>query len=160
MEGQVMSDVICSMVSKIKTVKGPPRPLLLQLGHFSHVQIFETLWTVSHQLLWPWDFPGKNNGVSCHFLFQGIFLTQGLNPHRLHLLHQQADSSPLHHLANGKILELLMFFPFKLKWKEWVMAERPLRDSVSSWSRARLPMIETYLCCSLELLITQTSLAI
>ena len=24
-----------------------------------------------------WDLPGKNTGVSCHFLFQGIFLTQG-----------------------------------------------------------------------------------
>ena len=24
--------------------------------------------------------PGKNIGVGCHFLLQGIFLTQGLNP--------------------------------------------------------------------------------
>ena len=27
----------------------------------------------------PWDFPGKNTGVGCHFHFQGIFLTQGSN---------------------------------------------------------------------------------
>ena len=26
------------------------------------------------------DFPGKNTGVVCHFLLQGIFSTQGLNP--------------------------------------------------------------------------------
>ena len=26
------------------------------------------------------DSPGKNTGVRCHFLLQGIFLTQGLNP--------------------------------------------------------------------------------
>ena len=26
------------------------------------------------------SFPGKNTGVGCHFLLQGIFLTQGLNP--------------------------------------------------------------------------------
>ena len=26
------------------------------------------------RLLCPWDFPGKNTGVSCHFLFQGTFL--------------------------------------------------------------------------------------
>ena len=32
----------------------------------------------------PWDFPGKNTGVGCHFLLQGIFLTQGLNPGLLH----------------------------------------------------------------------------
>ena len=30
-------------------------------------------------LLCPWDFPGKNTGVGCHFLLKGIFLTQGLN---------------------------------------------------------------------------------
>ena len=32
------------------------------------------------RLLCPWDSPGKNTGVGCHFLLQGIFLTQGLNP--------------------------------------------------------------------------------
>ena len=32
------------------------------------------------RLLHPWDFPGKNTGVGCHFLLQGIFLTQRLNP--------------------------------------------------------------------------------
>ena len=31
-------------------------------------------------LLCPWDFPNKNAGVGCHFLLQGIFLTQELNP--------------------------------------------------------------------------------
>ena len=29
----------------------------------------------------PWDSPGKNTGVGCHALLQGIFLTQGWNPH-------------------------------------------------------------------------------
>ena len=33
------------------------------------------------------DSPGKNTGVGCHSLFQGIFPTQGLNPHLLCLLH-------------------------------------------------------------------------
>ena len=50
------------------------------------------------RLLCPWNFPGKNTGVGCHFLLQGIFLTQGSNPHLLHLLcllHWQADSLPL-----------------------------------------------------------------
>ena len=31
--------------------------------------------------LCPWDSPGKNTGVGCHALLQGIFRTQGLNPH-------------------------------------------------------------------------------
>ena len=42
-------------------------------------------------------FPDKNTGESCHFLLQGIFLTQGSNPH---LLHWQADSLPLSHLGS------------------------------------------------------------
>ena len=35
-------------------------------------------------LLCPWDPPGKNPGAGCHFLLQGIFLTQGSNPGFLH----------------------------------------------------------------------------
>ena len=31
------------------------------------------------RLLCPWDFPGKNTGVGCHFLLQGIFPTQESN---------------------------------------------------------------------------------
>ena len=44
------------------------------------------------RLLYPWDFPSKNPGVRCQFLFQGIFLTQGSN---LLLLHWQVGSLPL-----------------------------------------------------------------
>ena len=33
----------------------------------------------------PWDFLEKYTGVGCHFLLQGIFLTQGSNPCILHL---------------------------------------------------------------------------
>jgi len=32
------------------------------------------------RLLYPWNSPGKNIGVGCHSLLQGIFPTQGLNP--------------------------------------------------------------------------------
>ena len=32
----------------------------------------------------PWDSPGKNTGVGCHFLLQGIFPTQESNPSLLH----------------------------------------------------------------------------
>ena len=35
-------------------------------------------------LLSPWDFPGKNIGMGCHALIQGIFLTQGSNLFVLH----------------------------------------------------------------------------
>ena len=38
-----------------------------------------TLWTVAARLLCPWDSLGKNTGVGCHFLLQGIFPIQGSN---------------------------------------------------------------------------------
>ena len=44
------------------------------------------------RILCPWDFPGKNTGVSCHFLLQVVFPTRVLNTH---CLHWQADSLPL-----------------------------------------------------------------
>ena len=46
------------------------------------------------RLLCPWNSPGKNTGVGCHFILQGIFPTQGLNSRLLHLRHWQADSFP------------------------------------------------------------------
>ena len=39
------------------------------------------------RLLHPWDFLGKSTGVACHFLLQGIFLTQVLNLGPLHCSH-------------------------------------------------------------------------
>ena len=51
------------------------------------------------RLLCPWDFPGKDTGVGCHFLLQGIFPTQGSNPGLLHcrqilylLSHRESES--------------------------------------------------------------------
>ena len=41
------------------------------------------------------DSPGKNTGVGCHALLQGIFQTQGSSLHFLHLLHWQPGSLPL-----------------------------------------------------------------
>ena len=53
-----------------------------------------TPWTQPTRLLCPWDFLGKNTRMGCHFLLQGIFLTQESNPHLLHLLLWQAGSLP------------------------------------------------------------------
>ena len=41
-------------------------------------------------LLCPWDSPGKNTGVGCRALLQGIVVTQGWNLSLLCLLHGQA----------------------------------------------------------------------
>ena len=57
------------------------------------VWLFATPWTVAYQA--P---PGNSTGVDCHFLFQGIFPTQGLNlglPHcRPMLYHLSHQGSP------------------------------------------------------------------
>ena len=36
------------------------------------------------RLLCPWDSPGKNTGMGCHSLLQGIFPSQRVNPGLLH----------------------------------------------------------------------------
>ena len=73
----------------------------------SHVRLLcDSYGLVAHQaslsvrfprLLCPWDFPGKNTGVGCYFLLQGIFWTWGLN---LQFLRWQVDSLPLNHLGS------------------------------------------------------------
>ena len=43
---------------------------LLLLSHFSRVGFCATPSTAAHQAPLPWDSPGKNTGVGCHFLLQ------------------------------------------------------------------------------------------
>ena len=61
----------------------------------SHAWLFVAPWTLVVRLLCPWNFPGHNVTVDCHFLLQGIFPTQKSNPCLLNLLHWQVDSLPL-----------------------------------------------------------------
>ena len=61
-QGNVLESVSCSVVSNSL------RPHGLQPA----------------RLLCPWDSPGTNTGVGCHFLLQGIFPTQGSNRGLLH----------------------------------------------------------------------------
>ena len=68
-----------------------------------------TLWTAAHQALHPWDPPGKNSGVECHDLLQGIFPTQGSNTDLLCLLQWQADSLPLG--SPGKEINITEYIP-------------------------------------------------
>ena len=48
------------------------------------VWLFATPWSVACQAPLSMDSPGKNTGVGCHFLLQGIFPTQETNPGLLH----------------------------------------------------------------------------
>ena len=42
----------------------------LLLSHFSRVRLCATPQTAAHQAPLPWDSPGKNTGVGCHFILQ------------------------------------------------------------------------------------------
>ena len=66
---------------------------ILSIAHMhvqslSRVWLFGTLWTVGCQAPVSMGFPRQEYWSGCHFLLQGIFLTQGLNlwllPHLLH----------------------------------------------------------------------------
>jgi len=61
----------------------------------SRVQLFATPWTVVLQVPLPMEFFRQEYWSGLHFLLQGIFLTQRLNPHLLSLLHWEASSLPL-----------------------------------------------------------------
>ena len=66
------------------------------------------------RILSPWDSPGTNTRVGCHFLLQEIFPTQGLNLCLLRLLLWQADFLLLSHLGspylNNAVLCFFFFF--------------------------------------------------
>ena len=71
------------------------------------------------KLFWPWRFPGKSTGVGCHFLLQGTFQTQGLNPR---LSHWQLDSLLLSCLGSPELLRASLHW--SAKWG--VMTGNPL----------------------------------
>ena len=64
----------------------------------SYVRLFLTQGLWLPRFLCPWDSPGKNTGVGCQALLQGIFPTQGSNPGLLHcrwiLYHLSHQGSP------------------------------------------------------------------
>ena len=54
----------------------------------------------SARFLCQWNFLGKNTGLGCHFLLQGIFPNQGSNTCVLCLLHWQVNCLPLSYLGS------------------------------------------------------------
>ena len=73
------------------------------------------------RFLCPWDFPGKNTEVGCHFLLQGIFPTQGSNPG---LLHCRQILYCLSHQGSPKVLLLLLLYITLKKKKRCVYCNK------------------------------------
>ena len=78
-------------------------PLDCAISCFSRIWLFVTLWTVAHQAPLSMGFSRQECWSRLPFLLQGIFLTQGGNPHLLCLLHWPAGSLPL-------VQEFLFYF--------------------------------------------------
>ena len=88
------------------------------------------------RLLCPWDSPGKNTGVRCHALLQGIFHTQGSNPHLL---------CPC---LGRQILDHCTTWEVHYHWKCRVLTTEPSRKShvfhfLSSFQQHTLPTTTT-----------------
>ena len=70
----------------------------VKVKSLGRVQLFATPWTVAHEAPPSMRFSGKNTGLGCHFLLQGIFPTKGLNPGLPHcrqtLYHLSHQGSP------------------------------------------------------------------
>ena len=66
---------------------------------------------MTHGILCPWNSPGKNTGVGCHALLQGIFPTQGWNsglPHCRQILYQLSQLSEILRDENSRNLICLL----------------------------------------------------
>ena len=76
----------------------------------------------------PMDFPGKNSGVGCHTLLQGIFTTQGSNTHLLcllncrQILYHGATKKPIWHIESTINYSFFNIIIFKI-----LMLELPIR---------------------------------
>ena len=71
-------------------------------------------------LLCPWNSPGRNIGVGCHFLLQGIFPTQRSNPGLLHCRHI------LYHLSQLSKLQEIM--------EDWGAWRAAVHGVIKSWT--------------------------
>ena len=67
-------------------------------------------------LLCPWDSSGKDTGMGCHFLLQGIFPTQGLN---LGLLHCWQILYHLGHLGSPREQCKTLLSSLPKEWTNW-----------------------------------------
>ena len=90
------------------------------------------------------DSPGKNTGVNCHGLLQGIFLTQGSNPG---LPHCRWIFYHLSHQGSPRILEWVAYFLSRgSSWpRNWTEVFCIAGRFFTSWAtREALPVLYIY----------------
>ena len=84
--------------------------LLLLLSHFSHVRLCATHRQQPTRLPRPWDSPGKNTGVGCHFLLQCMKLKSESEVAQLRLTPSDSmdcslPASSIHGIFQARVLE-------------------------------------------------------
>ena len=98
--------------------------VLVKVKSLNRVRLFVTHGLQPARLLCPWDFPGNNTGVGCHFLLQGVFPTQGSNPGLTHCRKMLLPSEPpgkslmfsYQNIISNKLIKIILsclhFLPF------------------------------------------------
>ena len=86
---------------------------------------------IAIRLRCPWDFPGKNTGVGCHFLLQGIFPTQVSNPGLLHC-------RPMLH---------------RLRHQGRPYLSMPLNENNIGFTKRRVILEHFYICCRFSIFL-------
>ena len=83
---------------------------MLLLSRFSRVRLCATPQTAAHQAPRPWDSPGKNTGVGCHFLLQCMKVkSESEVAQSCRTLRDPMDCSPsgssIHGIFQARVLE-------------------------------------------------------
>ena len=84
--------------------------MLLLLSRFSRVRLFATPEMAAHQAPPPWDSPGKNTGVGCHFLLQRMKVKSESEvvqscPTLCDPMACSLPGSPIHGIFQARVLE-------------------------------------------------------
>ena len=99
----------------------------VKVKSLSRVRLFATPWTVAYK-----DFPGKSAGVDCHFLLQGIFPTQELNPglphcrqtlYRMHIHSTAVSLVSIYELNPVLSLNMLCLIVLRLNNDFWTLCK-------------------------------------
>ena len=117
-------------------------PLLLLLSRFSRVRLCATPRQQPTRLCHPWDSPGKNPGVGCHFLLQCMNVKSESEVAQLRLtLSDPMDCSPPgssdHGIFQARVLEwgAIAFSVMEVSTElffrcQWLMLDKAVETSV------------------------------
>ena len=98
----------------INTFHSESNPLKIKCQSLSHIQLLRPHGLQPTRFLCPWDSPGKNTGVSCHFPLQEIFPTKDSS--RVSCMH--TNSLPTEPPEKPQTVLFLIFQVMKLNHRE------------------------------------------